>query len=118
MDITVYLPDRLGVLAKQEGLNLSRMLREAVMTELQFRGIAPPREFVSLDEATELIREIVKDGEWHSSRVIHEKLRPQGVREGHFGAAKAALGIEHRRVGWGEGSYFEWRLPRRERSDA
>lgn len=33
VDITVYLPNELGVWAKQHGLNLSRMLRDAVLAE-------------------------------------------------------------------------------------
>lgn len=37
---TVYLPDGLGQRAKDAGLNLSRLLRDAVEREL--RGDAPP----------------------------------------------------------------------------
>lgn len=37
MDITVYLPDGIGERAKNEELNLSRMLRESVVAELARR---------------------------------------------------------------------------------
>ena len=35
MDITVYLPDDIGAQAKESGLNLSRMLRDAVMADFE-----------------------------------------------------------------------------------
>jgi hypothetical protein len=37
VDITVYLPDEIGQRAKDEDLKLSRMLRDAVTSELQRR---------------------------------------------------------------------------------
>lgn len=37
MDITVYLPDSLGEQAKAAGINLSRMLRDAVQGDLNRR---------------------------------------------------------------------------------
>ncbi len=37
MDITVYLPDELGKRAKRENVNLSRMLRDALIEEFQRR---------------------------------------------------------------------------------
>jgi post-segregation antitoxin (ccd killing protein) len=37
MDITVYLPDEIGERAKSAGLNLSRLLRDAVSQELERR---------------------------------------------------------------------------------
>ncbi len=37
MDITVYLPDALGARAKQENINLSRMLRDAITEEFAMR---------------------------------------------------------------------------------
>lgn len=37
MDITVYLPDEIGERAKEEELNLSRLLRDAVTDELERR---------------------------------------------------------------------------------
>jgi hypothetical protein len=110
MDITVYLPDHLGALARKEGLNLSRMLRDAVSRELGMRGIAWESEFVTLDEATELIRDILKDGKWHKRRDLGKTLGGK-VRDAHFGHVRKALRIEIRREGWGPGSYFEWRLP-------
>jgi hypothetical protein len=64
----------------------------------------------TLDEAKTLVFELLKDGDWHSSREIHNLLRPR-FSEGMFLRVKRALEIEHRQVGGGEGSYFEWRLP-------
>ncbi len=37
MDVTVYLPEDIGKRAKAEGLNLSRLLRDAVSQELERR---------------------------------------------------------------------------------
>jgi len=37
MDITIYLPDELGAWAKEQGLGLSRMLRDAVTEEKRRR---------------------------------------------------------------------------------
>jgi hypothetical protein len=66
----------------------------------------------NLEEAKELVLEIVHDGNWHSSRAIHECLRLR-MSDGMFLRVKKALRIEHRRVGGGAGSYYEWRLPAR-----
>ena len=59
-----------------------------------------------------MIWEMLRDGEWHKSRDIHERFRPK-MAEGMFLRVKKALQIEDRRVGSGRGSYYEWRLPRR-----
>ena len=59
-----------------------------------------------------MIWEMLRDGDWHKSRDIHDHLRPR-MSEGMFLRVKKALGIEHRRVGSGPGSYDQWRLPRR-----
>lgn len=64
----------------------------------------------TLEEAKTLVYEILKDGDWHKSRDIHEQLRPR-LSEGMFLRVKRELRIEYRQVGGGEGSYFEWRLP-------
>jgi hypothetical protein len=63
----------------------------------------------TIEEAKELIGQALKDGEWHSSMEIHERFRSR-MSEGMFGRVKRELRIEHRQVGGGEGSYFEWRL--------
>jgi hypothetical protein len=63
-----------------------------------------------MDEATELIGEYLKDGEWHLRRDLGKALGAK-VRDAHFGHARKALRIELRRNGWGKGSGFEWRLP-------
>ena len=64
----------------------------------------------TFEEAKELVLEIVGDGEWHSSRYIHERLGPR-MSDGMFLRVKKAFRIEDRRVGGGAGSYYEWRLP-------
>jgi hypothetical protein len=64
----------------------------------------------TFEEAQDLIFEIVKDGEWHPSGGIHDELRKR-LSDPMFGRVKKELGIEHRRVGGGEGSYYEWRMP-------
>jgi hypothetical protein len=93
------------------------MLRDEVIDELATRGITWDSEFVTLEEATELIREILKDGDWHLRRELGDKLGTR-VRDAHFGHVRKALNIELRRNGWGKGSGFEWRLPQRANSDA
>ena len=65
----------------------------------------------NFDEARRLIAEQLESGEWVSSRTIHDRLRPK-MAEGMFLRVKRDLGIEHRRVGGGDGSYYEWRLAR------
>jgi hypothetical protein len=69
------------------------------------------REHAPFDEAARAILRILSDGQWHKSTAeIHEPLRPR-VQEHMFGRVKKHYGIEHRRVGGGSGSYYEWRLP-------
>ena len=61
----------------------------------------------------ELIAKDLKSGDWVSSTEIHRKLSKQ-VAESMFGRAKAALGVEHRRVRGESGARYEWRLPEEE----
>jgi hypothetical protein len=69
------------------------------------------REHATFDEASRAILSILSDGEWHKSTAeIHEPLRPW-VAEHMFGKVNKHYSIESRRVGGGQGSYFEWRLP-------
>jgi hypothetical protein len=63
----------------------------------------------SFDEAKQLIADMLRNGEWRSSKEIHDVLRPR-MAEGMFLRLKRVLGIEHRRVSGGAGSYYEWRL--------
>lgn len=66
-------------------------------------------EHASFDEAAAAILRILGDGRWHKSEAeIHEPLRPW-VKEHMFGKVKKHYGIEHRRVGGGPGSFYEWR---------
>jgi hypothetical protein len=64
----------------------------------------------TFEEAKLRVYELLEDGDWRSSREIHEQLRPH-FSEGMFLRVKRELDIEHRQVGGGEGSYFEWRMP-------
>jgi hypothetical protein len=76
-------------------------------------SVPEPRrgEHASFDEASAAILDILADGRWHKSiKEIHEPLRPW-VREHMFGKVKSRHNIEHRRVGGGPGSYYEWRRP-------
>jgi hypothetical protein len=67
------------------------------------------RRWASFDEASLLILAILEDGEWHKSTAeIHEPLRDR-VSDPMFGRVKKHYDIEHRQVGGGPGSYFEWR---------
>jgi hypothetical protein len=68
------------------------------------------RNLATFEEARDLIYEILKDGDWHESRDIHNRLRPR-LSEGMFLRVKKDLGIEDQRVGGGQGSCYEWRLP-------
>lgn len=63
----------------------------------------------SFDEAAVAILRILDDGEWHKSiDEVHKPLRPW-VAESMFGRVKSYFKIEHRKVGGGPASYFEWR---------
>lgn len=69
------------------------------------------RNLATFEEAKDEIHSILKDGEWHASTgEIHKPLEHR-LSDPMFGRVKKALRIEHRRVGGGEGSYYEWRLP-------
>jgi post-segregation antitoxin (ccd killing protein) len=117
VDITVYLPNRLGDLARAEGINFSGLLRDAVTEELRARGIAWDDEFVSKEVATQLIREELEDGEWHKRRDLDEKFGSR-IRDAHFGHAKKVLGIEHHHFFEAGDHYVSWRLPSSEVDDA
>ena len=69
----------------------------------------------SFDEAATVILRILSDGQWHKSTIeIHEPLRPR-VAESMFLKVKTHYEIEHRQVGGGSDSYFEWRRPKHPR---
>lgn len=70
----------------------------------------PPRSgHASFEEASREILSILSDGRWHKSTAeIHDPLRPW-VQEHMFGKVKSHYKIEHRRVGGGRDSYYEWR---------
>jgi hypothetical protein len=64
----------------------------------------------TLSEACDMIGAALADGEWHSSRGLHERFRGR-MSDGRFLDVKKALKIEHRRVG-GRHGHYEWRLGR------
>jgi hypothetical protein len=74
--------------------------------------VLPPRrtDLATFEAAQDMIFGILRDSQWHSSREIHDKLRRR-LSDPMFGRVKKELGIEHRRVGGGQGSYYEWRMP-------
>ncbi len=60
-------------------------------------------DLATFEEAQALIFEVVRDSEWHSSREIHQELRER-LSDPMFGRVKKELGIEHHRVGGGQGA--------------
>jgi hypothetical protein len=73
---------------------------------------SPPSRSSQLERAKELITKELASGEWVSSNEIHGKLRRE-ISESMFGRAKAALGVEHRRIeGQDRTARYEWRLPK------
>jgi hypothetical protein len=68
------------------------------------------RSRTTLEEATRLIHDLLKGGDWVSSNYIHDQLRGD-VSDGMFGRVKTALNIEHRRVKEGGRVVYQWRLP-------
>lgn len=71
MDITVYLPDEIGTRAREQGLNLSRLLQDAVEIELAHRDAmatllhAPQTYRLDADGTTHRLvgTKIVEDGD-------------------------------------------------------
>lgn len=74
MDITVYLPDELGAWAKESGLNLSRMLREAVRRE---QDLAESRKARQGEMATHKLMVDV-DGDYVNVRLRAKELAWDG----------------------------------------
>lgn len=65
--------------------------------------------YATFSEACDAIGEILADGEWHGRTDEIGRLSPW-VSKGMYLRVKTHLKIEHRQVGGGHGSYFEWRL--------
>lgn len=66
------------------------------------------RNVEQFERAKRAILDYLRDGEWHASREIHERLADQVPKDWLFGAVKKELKIEHRQM---QGSFY-WRLPR------
>jgi hypothetical protein len=65
------------------------------------------RNVEQFEHAKRAIRDYLRDGEWHASREIHERLADQVPKDWLFGAVKKELKIEHRQM---QGRFY-WRLP-------
>lgn len=70
MKVNIYLPDELGERAKNEELNLSRMLRDAVTAELRRKD----RMDAALQEPTTYEIEVEIDGHPVIGRIIGTKI--------------------------------------------
>jgi len=66
------------------------------------------RNVQQYDRAKSAIRNYLRDGDWHASREIHERLANEVPKDWIFGAVKKELRIEHRQMN----GRFYWRLPR------
>jgi hypothetical protein len=90
MDITVYLPDEIGERAKKEDLKLSRMLRDAVIAELDRRGAMV--ETLSTIETYELWPMTNHEtGGLYVGRIRGKRLWSDGVREVYLTEDKRVL---------------------------
>jgi hypothetical protein len=70
----------------------------------------PARARQTLEDATALVQELLKDGAWVSTEELHVRLRGK-VSIPMFGRVKTALSIERRRVEVGDRAVYQWRLP-------
>ena len=82
MDITVYLPDDIGAQAKEAGMNLSRMLRDAV--EAEFAHTRAMKELAE-GAAEHLLDLETPDGEPDQGRLVGALLCENQKSEPIFG---------------------------------
>ena len=75
MDVTVYLPDEIRAQAKEAGMNLSRMLRNAVESELKHRSAM---EEIAGEAEEHLLHLETPDGESFEGRVMGTLLCENG----------------------------------------
>jgi hypothetical protein len=71
VDITVYLPDEIGEHAKQRKLNLSRLLRNAVITELERMDTVETTLQTSQEYQLDLEDE---DGRAYTGRIVGKEI--------------------------------------------
>lgn len=102
MDVNIYLPDDIGKRAKDEGLPLSRMLRDAVTEELDRRSIMAN----TLENAQKIELELLDNEEQPYTGTIHGKLVAAGGREGE---EHVYLTTDGRVIGYAseQGKYWE-----------
>jgi hypothetical protein len=77
VDLTVYLPDEIGVEAKEAELNFSRLLRAAVTEELQRRRKVEQ----SLKDAKEFELALEKDGRAYKGRLTGARIASHESRD-------------------------------------
>jgi hypothetical protein len=75
MDLTVYLPDEIGERAKEEGINLSGMLRAALIAELERRS--KMRTAVDAPDTYE-VRLVNPDGGEYTGRITGKLIDREG----------------------------------------
>jgi post-segregation antitoxin (ccd killing protein) len=76
VDVTIYLPDKIGSQAKEAGLNLSRMLRDAVTDELERRATVSK----TLEELRTYELEVEDaDGRVYTGRIVGTEIAAEGV---------------------------------------
>jgi hypothetical protein len=83
-------------------------LRESEVTLADLLAAGPPTT-TKADEARELIREALEDGEWHDAAPIRVALRRLGVSASGIRRAANDVGVDRRRTS-GFPSTNEWRL--------
>lgn len=66
------------------------------------------RKVEQYERAKRAIGDYLRDGDWHASREIHERLAEAVPKDWLFGAVKKELRIEHRQMN----GRFYWRLQR------
>jgi hypothetical protein len=69
--------------------------------------LATHRNVEEYEQARRAISHYQRDGDWHASREIHERLTDEVPEDRLFGAVKQELRIEHRQMN----GRFYWRLP-------
>ena len=70
----------------------------------------PGRPTDALPEAMTWLKDFLSDGE-KTAKEIYETAESEGIKKRTLDSAKAKMGIESNRIGFGKGSYIVWKLP-------